>query len=46
MCTTNLPGVYGGQKMALDPLDLELQMLVSQMETEPRSTRVISALNH
>ena len=29
MCTTCVPGLHGGQKMALDPLQLELQMVVN-----------------
>lgn len=29
ICTTNLPDALGGQKRALDHLELELQMFVS-----------------
>jgi hypothetical protein len=29
MYTTCVPSVYEGQKMVLDPLDLELQMIVN-----------------
>ena len=29
MCTMCMPGAFGGQKRALDPLELELQMAVS-----------------
>lgn len=30
MCTMCVPSAYGGQKSALDPLQLEFQMVVSK----------------
>jgi hypothetical protein len=29
LCITCMPGAHGGQKWVLDPLELELQMVVS-----------------
>lgn len=43
-----VPGVHRGQKMALDPLELELQMIIQMctLAVEPRSSaRVALALN-
>lgn len=30
-----MPGIYGGQKRALDPLELEFQSMVSYSGVEP-----------
>lgn len=32
MCTVGVPGVIGGQKWALDPLELELWAFVSPVD--------------
>ena len=33
LCTTCMPGVFGGQKRALDPLELKVQIVVSAQES-------------
>lgn len=35
LSTTRMPGIYGGQKRALDPLELEFQSMVSYSGAEP-----------
>ena len=49
MCTTCRPGICRGHKRALDPVELELQAIMSNcvvLETEPRSSeRAASAQN-
>ena len=50
VCPYRVPGAYGGQKKASDPLALELQLALSNhvgAEIEPGSSeRAASALNH
>ena len=45
MCTTCMPGTYGGWQMVLDLLELDQQMIVSCHMGDENQMRVISCKN-